>query len=89
MNSEVIQVQRILITLVVGFILIVLTGVIVGPKNKEKWFKKRTKYSLFTRRSVFGEFVHFGRPKTWEGAAILVGLSSVIFGGGYWFVFHY
>ena len=59
MNSEVIQVQRILITMAVGFILIALSGMMIGSENKEKWFKKRTKYSLFTRRSVFGEFVHF------------------------------
>ena len=89
MNSEVIQVQRILITMAVGFILIALSGMMIGSENKEKWFKKRTKYSLFTRRSVFGEFVHFGRPKTWEGLAVLVVLNSIIFGGGYRFVFRY
>ena len=36
MNSEVIQVQRILITMAVGFILIALSGMMIGSENKEK-----------------------------------------------------
>ena len=85
--NEVIYVQRILIMLLVAFVVFTVTGILLGQEKKAKWFKKRTKYTLFTRRSVFGEFIHFGHPCTWEGFLVAGLLFAFLFGFGYWFVF--
>lgn len=83
-----IYVQRIFIMFVLAFILFTVVGIIIGNERKAKWFKKRTKYTLFTRRSILSEFIHFGRPCTWEGLLITILLLGFIVGFGYWFVFY-
>lgn len=89
MISEEVILSRLGIMFVFSFLLFAATGVCIGHERKAQWFKKRTKYTLFTRRSIIGEFIHFGRPYTLEGYLITAFLFLVIFGGGYWFIFCY
>ncbi len=81
--------NRIFITVIVSFALFYLTVKIIGPENKEKWFKKRKKYTFFNRRGVFGEDVNFGYPRTWQGLLVAIVLYGIIFGCGYLYVFKY
>jgi len=78
---------RILIVMGLSFVLFYLTVKIIGPENKEKWFKKRQKYTFFNRRGIFGEDINFGYPRTLEGIAIAIALYGLILGGGFWYVF--
>lgn len=81
--------RRIMTILAIAVALFVFTAMIIGQERKAKWFKKRTKYTLFTRRGIFGEYINFGYPCTWEGALIFTGIFGFIFSFGYWYVFLY
>lgn len=59
----------------------------VGSENKAKWFKRRMSYTFFNRRGIFGEYINFGYPVTWQGAIVFLAIYGVIFGFGYWYVF--
>lgn len=89
MINEEILLVRLFIMFIFSFLLFTFTGILIGNERKAKWFKKRTKYSIFTRRSIIGEFIHFGRPYTLEGYLLTIFLFIIIFGGGYWFLFCY
>lgn len=86
--TEDMYVQRIFIMFIFAFILFTIVGLAIGSERKAKWFKKRTKYSFFNRRSIISEFIHFGRPCTWEGLVITIAMLGFILGFGYWFVFY-
>ena len=79
--------NRLFIIVFVAFILFYATVKVIGPENKEKWFKKRQKYTFFNRRGIFGEDINFGYPRTWQGMLIALALYGIILGGGYWYVF--
>lgn len=81
--------NRLFLVVFIAFIMFYTTVKIIGPENKEKWFKKRQKYTFFNRRGIFGEDINFGYPRTWQGMLIALGLYGVIFAGGYWYVFVY
>lgn len=81
--------RRIAIVFAVSVGLFFTVARVLGAERKAKWFKKRTRYTIFTRRSMFGEYIHFGRPCTWEGLLVFVGIFSFIFSFGYWYVFLY
>lgn len=83
-----IYLQRIFMMFVFAFVLFTITGLIIGNERKAKWFRKRTKYSFLNRRSIISEFIHFGRPCTWEGLLITIVLLGFLLCFGYWFVFH-
>lgn len=78
---------RLFIVMGLAFVLFYLTVKIIGPENKEKWFKKRAKYTFFNRRGIFGEDINFGYPRTIQGFAIAIALYGLILGGGYWYIF--
>lgn len=85
--DSVLVVTRMFIVLALAFILFYLTVKVIGPENKEKWFKKRQKYTFFNRRGIFGEDINFGYPRTWQGILLALVLYGVILGGGFWYVF--
>jgi len=87
--NDAIYIQRIFIMILISLTLLTITGIIIGPEKKALWFKKRSKYTLFTRRSILSEFIHFGHPCTREGFLITFFFFVVVFGFGYWFVFCY
>ena len=69
------------------FFYIFMIAKAVGSENKAKWFKRRMKYTFFNKRGIFGEYINFGYPITWQGVGIFVAIYGVIFGFGYWYVF--
>ena len=69
---------RIIQVFVGAFFYIFMIAKAVGSENKAKWFK---------RRGIFGEYINFGYPITWQGVGIFVAIYGVIFGFGYWYVF--
>lgn len=79
--------SRLFIVMFIAFIMFYGTVKVIGPENKEKWFKKRKKYTFFNRRGIFGEDINFGYPRTWQGMLIALALYGIILGGGYWYVF--
>lgn len=81
--------NRLFLIVAIAFIMFYATVKVIGPENKEKWFKKRKKYTFFNRRGIFGEDINFGYPRTWQGMLIALALYGIILGGGYWYVFLY
>lgn len=78
---------RIIQVFVGAFFYIFMIAKAVGSENKAKWFKRRMKYTFFNKRGIFGEYINFGYPITWQGVGIFVAIYGVIFGFGYWYVF--
>ena len=81
--------KRALITFVGAFFYIFLIARLIGTENKAKWFKRRTRYTFFTRRGILGEYINFGYPVTWQGIAIFILIWAVILGFGYWYLSPY
>lgn len=69
---------RVIIAFVLSLVIIYVSARIVGEENKAKWFKKRTKYTVFTRRGFLGETLHFGHPITKEGYYVMGGMFAAI-----------
>ncbi len=72
-----------------SFLYIFLIAKLIGSERKALWFKRRTNYTFFNRRGIFGEYINFGYPICWQGFIVLVLIYGVIFGFGYWYVFMY
>lgn len=70
-----------------SFIYIFIVARIIGSQNKSVWFKRREKYTFFNRRGIFGEYINFGYPRTWQGMVVFFLIYGVIFGVGYWYIF--
>lgn len=75
---------KIFIAVFVAFFTFFITGKIIGSERKALWFRKRKRYSIFTKRGPIGEVVHFGYPCTKQGVVvtilmlICIALSSLI-----------
>ena len=63
----------------VAFIIIIITARLLGAERKEKWFKRRTNYTLLNRRGIFGEYLNFGYPRTLQGLAVALAMYGLIF----------
>ena len=74
---------------ITAFIYIFVVAKLIGSENKDKWFKRRTNYTFFDRRGIFGEYINFGYPRTWQGILVFFLIYGVIFGVGYWYIFVY
>lgn len=72
-----------------AFIYIYFIAKLVGPENKQMWFRKRKKYTFFNRRGIFGEDINFGYPVCWQGILVFLAIYGVIFSIGYWYIFVY
>ena len=59
--------NRIITVFLLSFLVFMGTARILGSERKERWFKRRTKYTLLNRRGIFGEYMNFGYPRTWQG----------------------
>lgn len=70
-----------------AFFYIFLVAKLIGPERKMNWFKRRTKYTFFNKRGIFGEYINFGYPICWQGILVFLAIYGVIFGFGYWYVF--
>jgi hypothetical protein len=87
--SEAQYLERIFTVFLFAFVLCALTSRLLGAERKDQWFRKRTKFSFFTRRSFLGEFIHFGYPCTWQGVMVFAVLIGAVFGIGYLYIFCY
>ncbi len=81
--------KRVFQVFIGAFFYIFLVAKLIGSENKAKWFKRRGNYTFFNRRGIFGEYINFGYPKTWQGILVFIAIYGVIFGFGYWYVFFY
>lgn len=78
MDETVLSVEKLAYILVAALVIVAITGYLIGEEKKAKWFRKRQKYSLFTRRGFLGEVFHFGYPCTKEGAFVTLGMAAAI-----------
>jgi hypothetical protein len=85
--TELMYLKKIATCFGLSFILFAAVSKIIGEERKSRWFRKRTKYSFFTRRSFVGEFIHYGYPCTIEGFGVFLGLMAVVFSFSYWYIF--
>jgi len=69
---------KIILAFSLGIAIIYLTALLLGNDNKEKWFKKRQKISIFNRRGMLGESCHFGYPCTWQGLIVTIAMYGII-----------
>lgn len=82
------QFVNVFVAFVVGMVIIGVFSYLVGPVNKEKWFKKRRpEDSFLNRRGFLGEALHFGYPRTWQGFSVTLLMYGVILAVGYVIVF--
>lgn len=81
------QAVNIIAAFFVGLVIIGICSYLVGPVNKEKWFKKRSPDSFLNRRGFLGESLHFGYPRTWQGFVVALLMYGVILAVGYVIVF--
>ena len=72
-----------------SFIIIIATARLVGSERKEKWFKRRTNYTLLNRRGIFGEYLNFGYPRTLEGLVVALAMYGLIFAIAVGYIFFY
>ncbi|MBO5637496.1 MAG: hypothetical protein J6E49_00360 [Acidaminococcaceae bacterium] len=70
---------RLFTVFAIAFVIIIITARLVGMERKEKWFKRRTNYTLLNRRGIFGEYLNFGYPRTWQGLLVALGMYGLIF----------
>lgn len=89
MLSDDIIVTRSIQCFVACFIIFAVVAKILGPERKAKWFKRREKYTFFNRRGVFGEFMNYGYPRTWQGLILAIVMVGGMLAGSYWYVFIY
>lgn len=85
--ADLMYAKRIGVVFLFAFCLFALIAQVIGAERKARWFKKREKYSFFTRRGGLGEFINFGYPCTAEGIAIFTAAVGGIFCFGYWYIF--
>lgn len=78
---------RVILAFILSLFIILAVSKYVGEEKKAKWFKKRTKYTLFTRRGFLGEALHFGHPVTREGYIVMFGMFGLIIGLSYLIIF--
>ena len=70
---------RIMTVFFLSFFVFMITARLLGSERKERWFKRRTKYTLLNRRGIFGEYMNFGYPRTWQGLLVALGMYGLIF----------
>jgi hypothetical protein len=85
--TDLMYTKKILTMFVGAFVFIAAVSKALGPERKARWFRKRTKYTILSRRSIFGEFIHFGYPCTLEGVLVFLATFGSIFLFGYWYIF--
>lgn len=82
-----IEADRIIIAFFAAMAIIFLSSQVIGAERKSKWFRKRRKYGLFTRRGLLGESCHFGVPCTKEGVLTTILMMTLILSSSYIIVF--
>lgn len=81
--------EKVFTVIILSFVYIFAIAKFIGTENKEKWFKKRTRYTFFSRRGFLGNYIQFGRPVCKEGYIVALVMYGVILGLGYVYLFVY
>ncbi|MPN06761.1 hypothetical protein SDC9_154018 [bioreactor metagenome] len=81
------QASRIILAFGMGILIVFLTAKLIGEERKARWFKKRKRVTIFTRRGLLGEACHFGVPCKWQGVLVSLTMFGVIGLIGYFLVF--
>ncbi len=76
--SEAEQAMKIICSFINAMCIIYITAKLIGEERKAKWFKKRQKSNLFTRRGFLGDTCNFGVPQKWQGFVVAAWLFSSI-----------
>ena len=84
---SIVIVERLVQLMGFSFFYIYAIAKIIGSENKEKWFKRRSRSTFFTRRGFMGEYINFGYPICWQGCIVFLVLYGLIFAIGYWYLF--
>ena len=71
--------NRIITVFILSFFVFMITARIIGSEKKALWFKRRDKYTLLNRRGIFGEYMNFGYPRTWQGLLVALAMYGLIF----------
>ncbi len=77
---------RLAFVFALSFVIIIIGARLIGSERKARWFKRRTNYTFFNRRGVFGEYLNFGYPRTWQGLLAALIMYGIIFGIGVWYI---
>ena len=85
--SETEQAARIIAIFILSLGFIYMVAKIIGEERKTKWFKRRTKSTIFTRRGFLGDTWNFGVPYGWQGFAVFFFMYGVIGVVGYFVIF--
>lgn len=64
------QALRVILSFINALCIIYITAKVIGEEKKAKWFKKRQKSNIFTRRGFLGDACNFGVPQKWQGFAV-------------------
>ncbi len=60
---------------------------LLGAERKVRWFKQRDQRGILNRRGMLGDRLNFGRPRTWQGLAVLVAMLVAMTTVGYALLF--
>ena len=71
--------SRIITVFFLSFFVFMITAWLLGSERKALWFKRREKYTLLNRRGIFGEYMNFGYPRTWQGLLVALAMYGLIF----------
>lgn len=85
--NETEQAARIITVFFLSLGFIYMVAKVIGEERKAKWFKKRTKSNIFTRRGFIGDTWNFGVPYSWQGFAVFIVMYGVIGIAGYLVIF--
>ncbi|MDF2566468.1 MAG: hypothetical protein K0Q53_2872 [Massilibacillus sp.] len=72
------QAVRVILSFMNALCIIYITAKVIGEEKKAKWFKKRQKSNIFTRRGFLGDACNFGVPQKWQGFAVAFWLFGSI-----------
>ncbi|MBR2182895.1 MAG: hypothetical protein IJ858_05680 [Acidaminococcaceae bacterium] len=71
--------NRLFTVFFLSFFIFIITAKLLGSERKALWFKRRTNYTLLNRRGIFGEYMNFGYPRTWQGLLVALAMYGLIF----------
>lgn len=85
--NETEQAVRVISVFILSLGFIYIIAKLIGEERKGKWFKKRTRSNIFTRRGFLGDTWNFGIPYRWQGFAVFFFMYGIIGIVGYLVIF--
>lgn len=70
--------QKVFLCVGLALVIFYIAAFTIGAENKAKWFHKRQKSTIFTRRGFLGEHINFGYPVTIEGYVTTLCICTAI-----------